>query len=67
MLRIDGILNRGSHAVAERNHGESLTWMWNVINGETQLCRFDDLPNVLPKPAKIQVGELTFVVVDYDV
>jgi hypothetical protein len=41
--------------------------MWNVINGETQLCRFDELPDVLPQPAKIQVGELTFIVVDYDV
>ena len=41
--------------------------IWNVINGETQTCRFDDLPDVLPQPAKIQVGELTFIVVDYDV
>ena len=38
-----------------------------MINGEMQLCRFDDLPNVLPKPAKIQVDDLTFIVVDYDV
>jgi len=41
--------------------------MWNVINGETQFCRFDELPDVLPQPGKIQVGELTFIVVDYDV
>jgi len=38
-----------------------------VINGETQFCRFDELPDVLPQPGKIQVGELTFIVVDYDV
>lgn len=40
--------------------------MWDVINGDTERCRFDELPDVLPKPAKIQVRELKFIVVDYD-
>lgn len=41
--------------------------VWDAINGETQSCRFDELPDVLPHPAKIQVGELTFIVADYEV
>ncbi len=41
--------------------------VWDAINGETQACRFDELPDVLPQPAKIQVGELTFIVADYEV
>lgn len=40
--------------------------MWDVINGDTERCRFDELPDVLPKTAKIQVGEFKFIVVDYD-
>jgi len=41
--------------------------MWEEIDGEALGAVVEDLPKVLPKPARIQHGDVEFVVVDYEI